>query len=163
MEWNKCKINVLDNPGTFDFAGEIAQSLRVAVEDTFALLGERELAVAAVSNRVVALSGRAANLRALLEAISADVPKIAKVDCAAVSSAPVSASDGKQQGAQAAKRHDTLDFPVCGILTTPYPCLVMRNGMRILEGASIGENVIVKIEADAVTITNSAGRIVWKP
>ncbi|MDO4845949.1 MAG: elongation factor G, partial [Oscillospiraceae bacterium] len=30
VEWNKCKINVLDNPGTFDFAGEIAQSLRVA-------------------------------------------------------------------------------------------------------------------------------------
>ncbi|MBR3849423.1 MAG: elongation factor G [Oscillospiraceae bacterium] len=30
VEWNKCKLNILDNPGTFDFAGEIAQSLRVA-------------------------------------------------------------------------------------------------------------------------------------
>lgn len=30
VEYNKCKINVLDNPGYFDFAGEIAQSLRVA-------------------------------------------------------------------------------------------------------------------------------------
>ncbi len=29
VEWNKHKINVLDNPGTFDFAGEIVQSLRV--------------------------------------------------------------------------------------------------------------------------------------
>ena len=30
VEYNKCKINVLDNPGYFDFAGEIVQSLRVA-------------------------------------------------------------------------------------------------------------------------------------
>ena len=30
VEWNKCKINVLDNPGYFDFAGEIVQTLRVA-------------------------------------------------------------------------------------------------------------------------------------
>ena len=30
VEYSKCKINVLDNPGTFDFAGEIVQSLRVA-------------------------------------------------------------------------------------------------------------------------------------
>ena len=30
VEWNKHKVNVLDNPGTFDFAGEIVQSLRVA-------------------------------------------------------------------------------------------------------------------------------------
>lgn len=30
VEYNKCKINVLDNPGYFDFAGQIVQSLRVA-------------------------------------------------------------------------------------------------------------------------------------
>ena len=30
VEFNKTKINVLDNPGFFDFAGEIVQSLRVA-------------------------------------------------------------------------------------------------------------------------------------
>lgn len=29
VEYQKCKINVLDNPGYFDFAGEVAQSLRV--------------------------------------------------------------------------------------------------------------------------------------
>ena len=29
VEYNKCKINVLDNPGYFDFAGQIVQSLRV--------------------------------------------------------------------------------------------------------------------------------------
>ena len=30
MEYNKCKLNFIDNPGYFDFAGQIAQSLRVA-------------------------------------------------------------------------------------------------------------------------------------
>ena len=30
VEYNKCKINVLDNPGYFDFAGQIVQSLRVS-------------------------------------------------------------------------------------------------------------------------------------
>ncbi len=29
VEYKKCKINVLDNPGYFDFAGQIVQSLRV--------------------------------------------------------------------------------------------------------------------------------------
>ena len=30
VEFDNCKINILDNPGFFDFAGEIVQSLRVA-------------------------------------------------------------------------------------------------------------------------------------
>ena len=30
VEYQKCKLNVIDNPGYFDFAGEIVQSLRVA-------------------------------------------------------------------------------------------------------------------------------------
>ena len=54
-------------------------------------------------------------------------------------------------------------FPVCGILTVPYPCLVMRDGKRVFEGASIGDSVILKIDADSVTVTNSAGRFEWKP
>ena len=30
VEYNGCKLNILDNPGVFDFAGEVVQSLRVA-------------------------------------------------------------------------------------------------------------------------------------
>ena len=30
VEYNKVKLNILDNPGYFDFAGEVVQSLRVA-------------------------------------------------------------------------------------------------------------------------------------
>ena len=39
----------------------------------------------------------------------------------------------------------------------------MRDGRRILEGAAIGENTIVKIEADYVVVTNSLGRFELKP
>ena len=54
-------------------------------------------------------------------------------------------------------------LPVCGILTTPYPCLVLRDGRRVMEGAPVGEWTVLKIEADSVTITNAVGRFTWKP
>ena len=57
----------------------------------------------------------------------------------------------------------SYSFPVCGILTTPYPCLIARDGKRYLEGAVLDSGVIVKIEADSVTLTNSTGRFTWKP
>ena len=68
----------------------------------------------------------------------------------------------KARGAARKKAKD-VEFPVCGILTSPYPCLVMSNGMRILEGAPFADGVIVKIEADRVVFTNSTGSVVWKP
>ncbi|MDR0890253.1 MAG: elongation factor G [Oscillospiraceae bacterium] len=45
VEYNKCKINVLDNPGTFDFAGEIVQSLRVADAGLICLTGKSGIGV----------------------------------------------------------------------------------------------------------------------
>jgi hypothetical protein len=39
----------------------------------------------------------------------------------------------------------------------------MRDGRRIMEGATIGDSVIVEIGADSVTFTNSTGRFTWKP
>ena len=32
-----------------------------------------------------------------------------------------------------------------------------------MEGAPIGDSVILRIDADSVTLTNSAGRFTWKP
>lgn len=156
-------------PGvTIDFADE--ESLKAAIEETFALVGEKELSVEDVSKRVAKISGRARNLRAALEAISSDVPKIANVDCSDVTAIPGAvadtgtAPDGTPLPVKAKKRaKKTVDFPVCGILTSPYPCLVMSNGMRVLEGAPFGDGAIVKIEADCVVFTNSTGRVVWKP
>ena len=113
----------------------------------------------------------------VLSALAADMPKLRDVDVSGVEitslaspivegdsfvEAPAVAPSVKKRSA-AAKAQGTPDMPVCGILTTPYPCLVMRDGARVMEGASIGDGVIVKIEADAVTVTNSTGRFTWKP
>ncbi|MBR4476413.1 MAG: hypothetical protein IKO87_02605, partial [Kiritimatiellae bacterium] len=71
-------------------------------------------------------------------------------------------SDPKPAIAQ--KQHPAMPkLPVCGILTAPYPCLVTKNGARIMEGASIGEWTVRKIDADSVVIEGPGGRFVWKP
>lgn len=151
-------------PGVeLDFADE--ESLKGAVEETLALVGENELRVEKIEKRVAIFDGKAKNLRRTLEAIAADVPKLANVNCESVEASPdpvaVAAAAAERKARDA--RNKAPDFPVCGILTSPYPCLVMSNGMRILEGAPFGDGAIVKIEADKVTFTNSTGRVVWKP
>ena len=165
------------------------ETLKTAVADTLALVGEQALSVVAVTNRTAVLAGRTANLRRTLEAISADVPKLANVDVAGVkivrvnpeppraslprTSSPPEVltvayvdSDNDDTGDEDSEKPvapPRVDLPVCGILTTPYPCLVLRDGARIMEGASIGDNVVLKITADSVTLTNATGRFVWKP
>ena len=136
--------------------------------------------VTAVTNRVAVLSGKAANLKQALEAIASEVPKIANVDVAGISVAPIKIAVAPQGGAipapgpevsrhvatgrnSSAKEAREVSLPVCGILTTPYPCLVLRDGRRILEGAPVGDSVVLKIEADSVTLTNDMGRFTWKP
>ena len=155
------------------------ESLRTAAEDTFALVGENDLRVEAATNRIAVLSGTAGNLRRALEALSADLPKLRNVDCAQViisrggtearSGEPGVGKDGfakagvKYPRGSASLRGKASSLPVCGIMTTPYPCLVLRNGARVMEGAPFGDGIILKIEADSVTLTNSTGRFTWKP
>ena len=45
VEYNKCKLNVLDNPGYFDFAGEVVQSLRVVDSGLICLTAKSGIAV----------------------------------------------------------------------------------------------------------------------
>ena len=45
VEYNKCKINVLDNPGYFAFSGEVAQSLRVVDAGLICLTAKGGIAV----------------------------------------------------------------------------------------------------------------------
>ena len=168
------------SPGIeLDFSDD--ETLRTAAEDTLSLLGESGLHVAVATNRVLALTGSSARLRRTLEALNADIPKLRAVNVADVvlladapSTAGVdnsSAGERVDYGSERRKQQRPLQIqakanpslPVCGILTTPYPCLVLRNGTRVLEGAPIGDSVVLKIEADSVTITNATGRFTWKP
>jgi len=163
-------------PGVeLDFADD--ESLKTAVADTLALVGETKMCVSAVTGRVAVLSGKATHFRQALEAISADVPKVVNVDVSGVVLAndgvvheSIMGDDGMREvpgaslGRRMSKKADAPSpLPICGILTTPYPCLVMRDGRRIMEGAPVGDSIVLKIESDSVTLTNSTGRFTWKP
>ena len=156
------------------------ESMRASAEDALFLLTEGALKVSVATNRVVGIVGDAPSVDALkrtLQALNADMPKIAGVDVSGVRFSNVVAwsepKDDAEESAPAApsaarrtsrKKANALpSLPVCGILTTPYPCLISRDGRRYLEGAEIGGSVILKIAADSVTLTNSTGRFTWKP
>ena len=152
------------NPGVeLDFCDD--ESLRTAAEDTIALVGEWDLRVEAATNRILVLSGTAADLGSTLEALSTDLPKLRDVDSSLVAARLDGADAGLGRRGQTPRQSGgkTASLPICGILTTPYPCLVLKSGARVMEGAPIGDSVVLKIEADSVTLTNAAGRIVWKP
>jgi len=154
------------------------ESFRTAADDALFTLTEGALKVLVATNRALSVGGVSRSPIALartLRALNADLPRLRNVDVAGVrfgvvpkqetsgvgqEEDPVVASEVSRR---VSKKTTTPSLPVCGILTKPYPCLVMRDGMRVLEGASLGENVILKIEADAVIVTNSMGRFTWRP
>ena len=153
------------------------ESFKASADDALFTITEGAIKVVAATNRVLSIAGTSSSpfaLKRILESLNNDLPKLRDVDAAGVVYGKVSgnAADDNDDGEaliglshakrRAAKAKDP-SLPVCGILTTPYPCLVMRDGSRVLEGGSLGGNVIVKIEADAVTGTNATGRFTWKP
>ena len=158
-----------------DFADE--ESLKAAIADTLSLIGETELKVAGVKNRDAVLEGKAKDIIATLNAIRADVKKIENIDVENVQADipqmlaenPQAKVAEKAQGAKVAlaagekATRKAITLPVCGILTTPYPCLVLRNGARVMEGAQIGDYVVEKIEIDTITLTGEGGTFTWKP
>jgi len=161
-------------PGvTLDLSDD--ESFRTAAEDALFTLTEGSLKVTVATNRVLTIVGATHSpfsLKKTLEALNADLPKLRDVDVTGVAfGAPVVGdvtSDEVDERpvsgvVRRSSRKSSVSMPVCGILTTPYPCLVMRDGMRVLEGAAFGGGVIEKIGADEVVITNSTGRFTWKP
>lgn len=162
------------------------ESFRASAEAALFSLTEGTLKVAAATNRVLSVSGYVSSpavIEKVIRSLNEDLPKLKDVDVSGVviSRRPVAnvssdivpvveTQDGAEEPAAAplevvnepeGPKPPTL--PVCGILTVPYPCLVLRDGRRLLEGATVEDSVIMKIEADSVTLTNSMGRFVWKP
>lgn len=165
------------------------ESLRSAVADSLFTLGQANLTVASVSNRVATLAGSAnspAALSAAVDALRADIPRLNEIDISAVtirepvvlasSSStlldgddeiwPTSLRRRRSRSASANASTNapaTPSLPVCGILTTPYPCLVLQNGSRVFPGATLGGSVVVSIAPDSVVLTNANGSFTWKP
>ncbi len=159
------------------------ESFRKSAEDALFTLTEGALKVSAATNRVLAIIGATPSPAALtktLKALNADLPRLRNVDVTGVAlrseGVLAAAEEGdvsmpsvngmpsgtpRRRKPRAAVREPR--FPVCGILTTPYPCLVLKNGQRIFEGAAVGDSTILKITADSVTVTNASGRFTWTP
>ena len=158
------------------------ESFRAAAEDALFTVSEGALKVCAATNRFLKIVGSSPSpltLKKALEAINSDIPKLRGVDVSGVVVGGVARSaehDGSEDSgfsgdsgffakrtARRKSRKAAPSLPVCGILTTPYPCLVMRDGRRLMEGATVGDSVVAEIGADSVTLTNSTGRFTWRP
>lgn len=153
------------------------ESFKASADDALFTITEGAMKVVAATNRVLSIAGTSSSpfaLKRIIESLNTDLPKLRDVDASGVVYGMVPGNEAGDNddgetliGVSHAKRRAAKakdpSLPVCGILTKPYPCLVMRDGSRVLEGAALGESVILKIEADAVTVTNSTGRFTWKP
>ena len=54
-------------------------------------------------------------------------------------------------------------LPVCGIVMTPYPCIILKNGLRISEGGTFGGYTVRCITADSLTLSDGVRTFEWKP
>ena len=167
-------------PGAeLDFSDD--ESFRSAANDALFVLTEGALKVTQAAERELVITGEIANrdvLEGVLRALAADLPKMRKIDVSAVQFTPLApsvlapvvptpqATPARVVGtpAKRAAQQSAVVMPVCGILTQPYPCLVMQDGRRLFEGAEINGATIVKIEADTITLSDASGRtFTWKP
>jgi hypothetical protein len=160
------------------------ESLRAATAEVLDLVSEGKLKVSSAANRRVAISGfspSATDLRTAIEAICADVPYVRNVDCSrvrlgdatgAMKAIEPSAAGQPRNGAKAVKVSRTRSeprksalpkMPVVGVTTQPYPCLVLKDGSRVTEGAEFGGFIIEKIGADTIRIRGPEGVFEWKP
>ncbi|MBQ4479529.1 MAG: hypothetical protein II943_02715 [Victivallales bacterium] len=156
------------------------ESLRNSSEELLHMVTEDKVKVVEAANRHLALAGTLDGpvaLRRMLEAIQADVPFAESVDCSQVTlpvvaaaatpavpveiTTPVSESEPVVASAPVAPVLPKL--PVVGVLMTPYPCLVMRDGSRVVEGTDFHGFIVSKITADTVVLRQGDITLEWKP
>lgn len=157
------------------------ESLTSAIDELLNLVSDGLIKLDKIEGRKAFLSGKVSSrneLRKILESLSADVPKVAEADCSKVivGSGVVSKIENDdiepryqvprvkavRSEVKPTQKKDPK-MPVIGILTVPYPCLVLADGTRAMEGARFDEYVIEKIEADSVTVRGGEGTFIWRP
>lgn len=151
------------------------ETLLSSASDLLAAATDGTLTVADVTNRVAVLAGRVADpatLQATLDALRADVPRLAGADTAAVAlDSPLSApapAPGPALAAPrplpAAARRAPPRLPLCGILLQPYPCLVLQDGRRLAVGSELSGYKIVSIAADRIKVRRGEEEeLEWTP
>ena len=170
-------------PGvTLDLSDD--ESLRSAVSEVLELITEGKISVHSATNRFIALAGCASgadSLKMTLEAIRADVPHVSGVDCTRVRLAESTGVAAEIEHAVADSAKPTVKgikvararrdsgkgaaprMPVVGVMTVPYPCLVLKDGSRVTEGAEFGGFTIDRIGADTIRIKGPDGTFEWRP
>ena len=138
------------------------------------------LRATAASNGVVSIAGYASEAAALeraLKALDADVRGIERVDALGVTvggQSPVRREPEKvafcgepireeQPVSAKAPKVSRRNYPIAGILTAPYPCVVLRDGHRVMEGAEIGTAQLVEIKSDRLVLKDGGTTFEWKP
>ena len=162
-------LALADSPNVrFDLTDD--ESLKAAADELLFVVTEGALKAVAASNRVVTLTGRiptSAALEKAVRALNADVKGIARLVTDGVSVGGPLPTATADEPATAPKRRvakpSAPDYPIAGILTAPYPCVVLRNGTRLTEGASLGTAVLVTIAADKLTLKDGGSVLEWKP
>ncbi|MBO4287823.1 MAG: hypothetical protein J5985_06630, partial [Kiritimatiellae bacterium] len=155
------------------------ETLRAGLEELLFVTTEGRMKLLAATNRVVAIGGKAATKEELLQTVASicsDVNHVRIVDDTAVvcedGRASTKPTEYRAVQANASTPFDTPvakqgmptpKNPVAGIITKPYPCLVLRDGSRAAEGAVVGGFQIEKIEPDKVILRKGEERSEWKP
>ncbi len=161
-------LALADDPNVrFDLTDD--ETLKAAANELLFVVTEGALKAVAASNRVVTLVGRIQTAAALTEAVRAlnsDVKGIERLETRGVAvggTAPTAADEAPALPKRRTAKPSSPDYPIAGILTAPYPCVVLRNGTRLTEGASLGTARLVRIAADKLTLTDGGTTFEWRP
>ena len=166
-----------DRTVRFDLTDD--QSLMNAVSDTLFIATEGRLKVLSVTNRVAEIAGSVTGpqeLANVLSMLDQDVPQLVACRTGGVGygavALPLNSASGESLAAADASREaprksalsqSAPKLPVAGILTTPYPCVVLTDGSRCLEGARIGGLVLERITAEELVFLAGETELKWRP
>lgn len=155
------------------------ETLKLAAEETLGMATGGRIRVAVATNRCLRLEGSARTRGELLQSVAAlcaDVNRLRYVDDTAVVCADGHAAE-KPTTYQTVRETAANPFatrplrpglpapkcPVAGLILTPYPCLVLRDGSRATVGAEIGGWTVEDISDHEVTLRQGERTFRWKP
>lgn len=175
----------VDSLVKLDFSDD--ESLRSGVEDTLLTISGGKIKAVEAKDRAVKLVGKVATkaeLVRIVTAICADVANVSSIDDSGVvveelkkveeekkAVTKVEAEEKKVANVQPKEEKRKVEkktvsspnCPISGIITSPYPCIIMRDGSRAIEGAYVGEWLVVKIEANQVKFRKNGKEVTWRP
>ena len=160
------------------------ETLRTSAEEMLHILTQDYVKVEEAHDRAIVISGRLDNadeLKRVEDALRSDVSQLKSIDSSKVRLGPVF-SNGGINGAPIATKPSELatralvpsgttkkpaakqaQLPVVGVLFEPCPCLVLQNGMRVLEGAAFNGYIVEKITEEKIILRNGDQMVEWKP